>query len=98
MTTRQAEILDFIKDYISSHGHAPTYQEIADGKNLRSLSTVWKHVQCLRAQGKITFTPTFKQAIQIVSDPADPGRFEFEGPHHLWDKELNCYWVKEVKE
>jgi repressor LexA len=96
MTRRQSEILDFIKEYISSHGYSPTCREIADAKGLVSLATIHKHLHCLSAQGRITLSSR-KQSIQIVAEPADAGRFEFEGPHHLWDKKLNCYWVKEGK-
>jgi len=95
MTRRQAEVFEFIKDYIDAKGYSPTYQEIASARGLTSLATVHKHVHCLKAQGRIDLTPGFSQSIRIVKEPVSDGRFEFEGPHHLWDKKLSCYWVRE---
>lgn len=94
MTRRQAETFVFVKTYIDSHGYPPTYVEIAKGIGVSSLSVVHKHLHCLKAEGIITLVANTQQSIKIVSHPADSGRFELEGPHHLWDKELKCYWMK----
>lgn len=98
MTRRQADVLKFLKEYIASHNYPPTYVEIAKGVGLNSTATVHKHIHCLKAAGKITLRHNSNQSIEIVSEPADTGRFEFEGENSLWDKELKCYWVKWVKE
>ena len=95
MTSRQAEAFEFIKEYIASHDYSPTYREIGEAMGLTSLSTIHKHVHCLMAEGRITLDRNTQQSIKIVSKPAAIGRFEFEGPHHLWDKHLSCYWVRE---
>lgn len=95
MTRRQADVLFFVKDFIESHGHPPAYREIAEAIGVSSLATVHKHVHCLRAQGRITIDDNHMYGIKIVAEPVKTERFEFEGPHHLWDKQLNCYWVRE---
>jgi len=95
MTRRQAELLSFIKEFIESNKRPPNYAEIAKAMGLSSLASVHKHVYGLKAQGRISVDPNKKYGIQLISEPATTGRFEFEGPHHLWDKQLNCYWVRE---
>jgi len=94
MTSRQAEVLAFIKGYIDSHEVSPTYSEIAKAIGVSSSATVHKHLHCLKTEGRITLSYA-KQSIRITNIPAAAGRFEFEGPHHLWDNKLNCYWVRE---
>lgn len=97
MTTRQSDVLKFLKQYIVLHGFVPTYTEIAKGIGINSVATVHKHLHCLKAEGRITIRHAGKQSIEIITEPADEGRFEFEGPHRLWDKKLECYWLKEKK-
>ena len=48
---RQKQIVDFIAQYISSHGHSPTLQEIAGAMNLSSLATVHEHIAALVRKG-----------------------------------------------
>lgn len=96
MTNRQADVFKFVKEYIATHDYSPTYREIAEAMGLTSQSTVHKHLHCLKAEGIITISPTAKQAIKIVTYPADCGRFEFQGDSLLWDKELKCYWMREM--
>ena len=50
---RQAQILDFIKQYIQSKGSAPTLREIADSIGVSSLATVHEHLQSLVTKGLI---------------------------------------------
>jgi len=50
---RQKQIVDFISQYIQSHGHSPTLQEIADAMNLSSLATVHEHIATLTRKGVI---------------------------------------------
>lgn len=94
MTGRQSDVFKFLKEYIAAHDYSPTYEVIAGAMGLKSLATIHKHLHCLKAEGRITISPTRKQAIEIVAEPAATGRFEFEGDR-LWDKKLMCYWVRE---
>lgn len=50
---RQKQIVDFISQYIQSHGHSPTLQEIADAMHLSSLATVHEHIATLTRKGVI---------------------------------------------
>jgi repressor LexA len=96
MTRRQADVFRFIKGYIATHDSSPTYSEIAKAIGLNSLATVHKHIHCLKAEGRITLRPNSNHSIEIVAEPADLGRFEFEESNRLWDRKLKCYWVREV--
>ena len=53
LTLRQAEVLEYIKKYISKYGMPPTIQEIADGFGFRSASSAKDHVIELRRKGYI---------------------------------------------
>ncbi len=44
---KKQQILQYLKDYISDHGYAPTLTEIAQEFNVSSLATVHEHLQFL---------------------------------------------------
>lgn len=44
---RQRQIVDFISQYIQTHGYSPTLSEIADAISVSSLATVHEHLQAL---------------------------------------------------
>ncbi|MFH0943465.1 MAG: transcriptional repressor LexA [Candidatus Beckwithbacteria bacterium] len=48
---RQKQMIDFISQYIQSHGHSPTLQEIATSMGLSSLATVHEHIATLVRKG-----------------------------------------------
>lgn len=50
-TRRQSDVLNFIIVFIRERGYAPTYEDIGRELGLRSLATVWKHVEALRVKG-----------------------------------------------
>jgi len=53
LTRRQKEVLTFIQQYVTRHGFAPTLWEIARGLQLSAISTVYKHLENLKAKGAI---------------------------------------------
>lgn len=54
LTKKQKLVLDFIKSFVTEHGYAPSYAEIADGLGLSSQSTVHAHVENLQVKGFLT--------------------------------------------
>lgn len=46
-------IMNFIIDYISKHGYAPTYREIGNGVGLRSTSSINTHMKRLFEERKL---------------------------------------------
>lgn len=51
LTKKQKQVLDFIQSFIKDHGHAPSYEEIAQGLGLSSPSNIYVHVENLRIKG-----------------------------------------------
>ncbi len=51
LTTQQKRVLDFIRAFISRHGHAPTLREIGEGVDIQSRGAVHRHVQTLLDRG-----------------------------------------------
>jgi len=51
LTRRQAEILDYIREYCAENSYAPTLQEIGGRFGLSSVATVHKHVSQLVSKG-----------------------------------------------
>lgn len=43
LNTKQAQILEFLKEEITTKGYPPTVREITDAVNLKSTSTVHSH-------------------------------------------------------
>jgi repressor LexA len=53
LTKRQREILQFIERFLNRNGYSPSLEEIAKGLNLKSISTVHKHLSNLESKGLI---------------------------------------------
>ena len=97
ITRRQREVLDFIEAFTKQNRYSPSFQEVADGLDLKSLATVHKHISNLRRKGYLTQSQDTHQRSRAleVSKPMSVGtRFKVEG-ERLWDFLENCYWVRE---
>lgn len=67
LTTKQAELLAFIKAYMAEHdGLAPSYQEMAEQAGLGSKSNVHRAIRCLEERGAIRRIPDRARAIEIL--------------------------------
>lgn len=66
ITKSQQRILDFISDYISKNNVSPTYREIADGLELRTVSTVAEHVDNLVARGVLKRSDEHGRVLEVV--------------------------------
>ena len=64
---KQKDVLDFINQYQSIHGHGPTLDEIAL-KLKRAVPTIHQHVQALRAKGYLKLPSSSARGIGIF-DP-----------------------------
>ncbi|HEC19467.1 MAG TPA: transcriptional repressor LexA [Gammaproteobacteria bacterium] len=71
LTPGQRKVFDFIKDYISREGFAPSLAEIAAGLGTSSRGSMHKQVQALAAAGLIRLLPGRKRGIELVEDGAD---------------------------
>ncbi len=68
ITTKQSEILEFIKSEILSKGYPPAVREICDAVNLKSTSSVHSHLETLEKNGYIRRDPTKPRAIEIIDE------------------------------
>ncbi|NMB08153.1 MAG: transcriptional repressor LexA [Tissierellia bacterium] len=66
LTQKQVEILHFIKSHIQKQGYPPAVREICKGVNLKSTSTVHRHLEKLEDKGYIRKDPTKPRAIEIL--------------------------------
>ena len=76
LTKRQEEILNFIKEYIVSHGYPPTIREICKAMDVSSPATVHAHLNNLEAKGFIKKEDTKNRAIELLV----PNEFDIKDP------------------
>lgn len=68
ITTKQKEILEYIKAEILKKGYPPSVREICEAVNLKSTSSVHSHLETLEKNGYIRRDPTKPRAIEILDD------------------------------
>lgn len=71
MTPRQAKGLEFIRGYIETKGHAPSYREMAEGMGYTSTAPVHALVRRLQDRGHIRLTPRQFRSVEVLT-PAGP--------------------------
>ncbi|MGI9649388.1 MAG: transcriptional repressor LexA [Acidimicrobiia bacterium] len=69
ISTRQREILDYIRDTVADRGYPPSVREIGEAVGLSSPSTVHSHLSTLEAAGHLRRDPTKPRAIEILDAP-----------------------------
>lgn len=67
LSTRQEEILVFIKDEVKKKGYPPSVREIGEAVGLASSSTVHGHLARLEKKGYIRRDPTKPRAIEVLT-------------------------------
>ena len=68
ITSKQKEILEYIKQEILSRGYPPAVREICEAVKLKSTSSVHAHLETLEKNGYIRRDPSKPRAIEIVDD------------------------------
>lgn len=76
ISSKQQEILNYIKDEILRKGYPPTVREICETVNLKSTSSVHSHLETLEKNGYIRRDPTKPRAIEICDDSFQTVRTE----------------------
>ena len=66
LTIKQNHMKKCIAEFISTHGHSPTYQELANVSGIDSVGNVHRYVSNLRERGHITMLPGQERSIAIV--------------------------------
>ena len=68
ISTKQREILEYIKQEILNKGYPPAVREICEAVGLKSTSSVHSHLETLEKNGYIRRDPTKPRAIEIIDD------------------------------
>lgn len=76
ISTKQKEILEYIKAQIINKGYPPAVREICEAVKLKSTSSVHSHLETLEKNGYIRRDPTKPRAIEIVDDGFNLSRRE----------------------
>ena len=69
LTKRMAELMKFLDDYISTHGIAPSYDEMMEGLGLHSKSGIHRIIMALEARKFIERRPYEARTIMIIRGP-----------------------------
>ncbi|MCH5252151.1 MAG: transcriptional repressor LexA [Lachnospiraceae bacterium] len=76
ISSKQTEILEYIKEQIIEKGYPPAVREICAAVHLKSTSSVHSHLETLEKNGYIRRDPTKPRAIEIVDDEFNMTRRE----------------------
>lgn len=76
ITSKQREILDYMKQHIINKGYPPAVREICEAVHLKSTSSVHAHLETLEKNGYIRRDPTKPRAIEIMDDEFNSYRTE----------------------
>ena len=68
LTQLEQRILDFIRDYISQHGHGPTLTEIGAAMDIKSKGTVHRYVQALTNKGALEHVERGWRGIRLANE------------------------------
>jgi len=68
ISSKQQEILEYIKTCIMSQGYPPAVRDICQAVNLKSTSSVHSHLETLEKNGYIRRDPSKPRAIEIIDD------------------------------
>ena len=68
ISSKQREILEYIKQEIINKGYPPAVREICEAVHLKSTSSVHSHLETLEKNGYIRRDPTKPRAIEIIDD------------------------------
>lgn len=67
LTTRQAQVLKMISDFIEDTGLPPTRAEVAEALGFRSINAAEEHIKVLAKKGAIELLPGASRGIRITA-------------------------------
>jgi repressor LexA len=68
LSTRQNQILDFVRNYVLDHAYPPTVREIGDGVGITSTSVVDYNLRVLAKRGLIRRDPSISRGIELLEE------------------------------
>ena len=66
MTPKQVELLDFLRNYKTAKGYAPSYAEMQAHMHLKSKSGISRLVKGLAARGHIAYSPAMRRSVMLL--------------------------------
>ena len=72
LTKRQKQLVDYLNNYITEHGYAPTLSEVGEYFGLSSLATVHKHLHNLEQKGYIRRVHNHSRALEVTPERKAP--------------------------
>lgn len=73
-TARQQEVLEFISNFITDHGHSPSYREIQASLGYKTVGTVAKHINALVTEGWLQRQSNKARSLTVVNREDVVGR------------------------
>lgn len=64
---KQQALLEYIDDFIKTHGYGPSYREVMGGLDYKSVSTVATHIDGLIARGYLRKSGRSARSLEIVT-------------------------------
>jgi repressor LexA len=64
LTKRQAQILEYVTQYIEDNNYAPSYREIGHHFGLSSTATIAEHIESLKQKGHLSHEENLARSIQ----------------------------------
>lgn len=71
LTKRQRQILDYVTNFMSEHGYAPSIREIGDHFDLSSPATIHAHLENLKKKGFLKGGFNEARSIELVETQAN---------------------------
>ena len=65
LTSRQRDVLDYIKSFVAKHGYPPTVREIGAALGLNSPATIQSHINALESKGYVKKTDSKYRSLEI---------------------------------
>src|SRR5438128_5243829 len=91
LTERQRDILQFIREFQSERGVAPTHREICDRSGFSSYGTVYKHLSLLEKKGLIRRDWNQKRGVELVESEAPKASSSSQQTSHVRELPLFGY-------
>src|ERR1039457_1622433 len=80
LSPRQNDVLDFLKEFLGSHGYPPTLREIARPINISGTVAIVRHLDALEKKGWITRQPGAFRSICLTGNRAPMHGLHNESP------------------
>lgn len=71
LSTRQAQILEYIRQYVSEHAYPPSVREVGEGVGITSTSVVDYNLRVLAKRGYIRRDPAISRGIELLDSDGE---------------------------